>query len=204
MRKLLLLAMFTSGVMANSTLYIGDKVKIPMRLDDSITKGNIITRLGVDTPVTLIKKQSNGWSHVEYQDKHGWIISRYLTSDNPSKPSNGKVKQQAQQISKLKQVVVELEQALNQQQQSVSALKTESAKYNTQALELNKLHKKISSVNQINADLNTQVKSLKSQNAATHITDFLNIISTLMLFVGLAVGYLMSRAKANRNNIYRI
>ena len=211
MRKLLLLVMFTSGVMANSTVYVDDKVKIPMRSEASITKGNIITKLGIHTPVTLIKKQTNGWSHIKYQGKQGWIISRYLTNTKPMQVSNAKLKQQTKQITKLKQnnqahqqTIVELDQELNQQRQSVSALKAESTEYDTQVLELGKLRNKMNSFDQANTDLMAQVKLLKSQSSAMHSTDFLTIVSTLMLLAGLAGGYFVSKANENRNNIYTI
>jgi SH3 domain protein len=211
MRKLLLLVVFSSGVMANSTQYIGNEVKIPMRSEASITKGNIITKLGIHTPVTLIKKQTNGWSHIKYQGKQGWIISRYLTNTKPMQVSNAKLKQQTKQITKLKQnnqarqqTIVELEQELDQQRQSVSALKAESFEYDTQVLELGKLRNKMNSFDQTNTDLMVQVKLLKSRASAMHSTDFLTIVSTLMLLAGLAGGYLVSKANANRNNIYTI
>jgi SH3 domain protein len=211
MRKLLLLVIFTSGVMAESTVYVDDKVKIPMRSEASITKDNIITKLGIHTPVTLIKKQTNGWSHIQYQGKQGWIISRYLTDTKPIQVSNAKLKQQAKQITKLKQnnqahqqTIVELEQELNQQRQSVSVLKAESTEYDTQVLELSKLRNKMNNLDQINTDMMDQVKLLKSHASAMHSTDFLTIVSTLMLLAGLAGGYFVSKANANRNNIYTI
>ena len=211
MRKLLLLVMFSSGVMANSTLYVDDKVKIPMRSDASITKGNIITKLGIHTPVSLIKKQTNGWSHIKYQDKQGWIISRYLTNIKPIQTSNGKLKQQKNKITQLnknnqaqQQTIAKLKQALSQQQQSVATLKAESAQYDTQVLALSKLRNKMNNLDQTNTDLIDQVKLLKSQSSAMHSTDFLTIISTLMLFAGLAGGYFVSKANENRNNIYTI
>jgi predicted RNase H-like nuclease (RuvC/YqgF family) len=182
-----------------------------MRSEASITKGNIITKLGIHTPVTLIKKQTNGWSHIKYHSKQGWIISRYLTNTKPMQVSNAKLKQQTKQITKLKQnnqahqqTIVELEQELDQQRQSVSALKAESIEYDTQVLELGKLRNKMSSFDQTNTDLMVQVKLLKSRASAMHSTDFLTIVSTLMLLVGLAGGYLVSKANANRNNIYTI
>ena len=168
-------------------------------------------KLGIHTPVTLIKKQTNGWSHIKYQGKQGWIISRYLTNTKPIQASNIKLKQQAKQITKLKQnnqahqqTIVELDQELNQQRQSVSALKAESTEYDTQVLELGKLRNKMSNLDQTNTDLMDQVKLLKSHASAMHSTDFLTIISTLMLLAGLVGGYFVSKANENRNNIYTI
>ena len=209
MRKLLLLvALLSTGAMAQSTLYIGDKVKIPMRSDASITKSNIITKLGINTPVTLIKKQTNGWSQVKHQGKQGWIISRYLTNIKP----NGDFKKQAKQITKLtksnqvqQQTIVELKQDLNQQHQSVVTLKAESTNYDAQVLELSKLRNKTNNLDQTNTDLMAQVRLLKSQASALHSTDFLTIISTLALLLGLLVGFFTSRANANKvSRIYSI
>ena len=209
MRKLLLLvALLSTGAMAQSTLYIGDKVKIPMRSDASITKSNIITKLGINTPVTLIKKQTNGWSQVKHQGKQGWIISRYLTNIKP----NGDFKKQAKQITKLtksnqvqQQTIVELKQDLNQQHQSVATLKAESTNYDAQVLELSKLRNKTNNLDQTNTDLMAQVRLLKSQASALHSTDFLTIISTLALLLGLLVGFFTSRANANKvSRIYSI
>jgi len=194
--------------MAQSTLYIGDKVKIPMRSDASITKSNIITKLGINTPVTLIKKQTNGWSQVKHQGKQGWIISRYLTNVKP----NGDFKKQAKQITKLtksnqvqQQTIVELKQDLNQQHQSVVTLKAESTNYDAQVLELSKLRNKTNNLDQTNTDLMAQVRLLKSQASVLHSTDFLTIISTLTLLLGLALGFLTFRMSANKaNRIYSI
>jgi len=194
--------------MAQSTLYIGDKVKIPMRSDASITKSNIITKLGINTPVTLIKKQTNGWSQVKHQGKQGWIISRYLTNIKP----NGDFKKQAKQITKLtksnqvqQQTIVELKQDLNQQHQSVVTLKAESTNYDAQVLELSKLRNKTNNLDQTNTDLMAQVRLLKSQASVLHSTDFLTIISTLTLLLGLALGFLTFRMSANKaNRIYSI
>ena len=93
MRKLLLLVMLsTTGVMAESTMYVGDKVKIPMRADASIAKNNVINHLSINTPVTLIKKQANGWSNIKVDGKSGWMISRYLTDKKPSNLQAEKLK----------------------------------------------------------------------------------------------------------------
>jgi len=125
--------------------------------------------------------------------------------------SNGKLKQQKNKITQLnknnqaqQQTIAELKQALSQQQQSVATLKAESAQYDTQVLALSKLRNKMNNLDQTNTDLIDQVKLLKSQSSAMHSTDFLTIISTLMLFAGLAGGYFVSKANENRNNIYTI
>ena len=121
-------------------------------------------------------------------------------------------KKQAKQITKLtksnqvqQQTIVELKQDLNQQHQSVVTLKAESTNYDAQVLELSKLRNKTNNLDQTNTDLMAQVRLLKSQASVLHSTDFLTIISTLTLLLGLALGFLTFRMSANKaNRIYSI
>jgi SH3 domain protein len=200
--------MFSTGVMADATLYVGDEVKIPMRADASITKGNIITSLGINEPVTLIKS-SNGWSNIEYKDKQGWMITRYLTS---TKPVNAKADELKNQIANLNkknanqhQTILDVNQRLETQQKETSMLSAKVTQYGTQVLEVNKLRNKVSDMDDTNTDLVGQIMLLKGQNNASHSTDFLTIVSTLMLLLGLVIGFIINRANANRaRSIYSI
>ena len=91
-----------------------------------------------------------------------------------------------------------------QQRQQIETLQSAANKYNIKLLEHEKLQQKISQLNQSNQALQTSLDQAKHQSSAMHSTDFLTIISTLMLFVGLAGGYWVSRANNKRNNIYTI
>ena len=211
MRKTLLLLLLSSSVMAESTLYIGDLVKIPMRSEAAITSDNIITRLSINTPVSVIKQHSNGWSEVSYQDQQGWIVSRYLTEQKPSNLSQAQLDAQKTNIKHLeaqnqhKQTKIdELEQFHQQQRQKIKTLQAEANQHNIKLLEHDKLQQKITQLNQSNQALETSLEQIKRQSNAMHSTDFLTLISTLMLFVGLAGGYWLSRASNKRNNIYTI
>jgi SH3 domain protein len=187
---------------------VGDEVKIPMRADASITKGNIITSLGINEPVTLIKS-SNGWSNIEYKDKQGWMITRYLTS---TKPVNAKADELKNQIANLNkknanqhQTILDVNQRLETQQKETSMLSAKVTQYGTQVLEVNKLRNKVSDMDDTNTDLVGQIMLLKGQNNASHSTDFLTIVSTLMLLLGLVIGFIINRANANRaRSIYSI
>ena len=84
-------------------------------------------------------------------------------------------------------------------------LKAESTNYDAQVLELSKLRNKTNNLDQTNTDLMAQVRLLKSQASVLHSTDFLTIISTLTLLLGLALGFLTFRMSANKaNRIYSI
>ena len=205
MRKLLLLVMLsTTGVMAESTMYVGDKVKIPMRADASIAKNNVINHLSINTPVTLIKKQENGWSNIKVDGKSGWMISRYLTDKKPSNLQAEKLKKRIISMSNhnkdKREQVNNLQQQIESFENKVSSLELAAIKANTQSLEFNKLQNKLFNMNEVNTDLIEQVSILKSANGSLHTTDFLTIISTITLLLGFGVSTIMSRASGSRES----
>ena len=205
MRKLLLLVMLsTTGVMAESTMYVGDKVKIPMRADASIAKNNVIDHLSINTPVTLIKKQENGWSNIKVDGKSGWMISRYLTDKKPSNLQAEKLKKRIISMSNhnkdKREQVNNLQQQIESFEDKVSSLELAAIKANTQSLEFNKLQNKLFNMDEVNTDLIEQVSILKSANGSLHTTDFLTIISTITLLLGFGVSTIMSRASGSRES----
>ena len=205
MRKLLLLVMLsTTGVMAESTMYVGDKVKIPMRADASIAKNNVINHLSINTPVTLIKKQENGWSNIKVDGKSGWMISRYLTDKKPSNLQAEKLKKRIISMSNhnkdKREQVNNLQQQIESFEDKVSSLELAAIKANTQSLEFNKLQNKLFNMDEVNTDLIEQVSILKSANGSLHTTDFLTIISTITLLLGFGVSTIMSRVSGSRES----
>ncbi len=205
MRKLLLLVLLsTTGVMAESTMYVGDKVKIPMRADASIAKNNVIDHLSINTPVTLIKKQENGWSNIKVDGKSGWMISRYLTDKKPSNLQAEKLKKRIISMSNhnkdKREQVNNLQQQIESFEDKVSSLELAAIKANTQSLEFNKLQNKLFNMDEVNTDLIEQVSILKSANGSLHTTDFLTIISTITLLLGFGVSTIMSRVSGSRES----
>ena len=194
----------TTGVMAESTMYVGDKVKIPMRADASIAKNNVINHLSINTPVTLIKKQENGWSNIKVDGKSGWMISRYLTDKKPSNLQAEKLKKRIISMSNhnkdKREQVNNLQQQIESFEDKVSSLELAAIKANTQSLEFNKLQNKLFNMNEVNTDLIEQVSILKSANGSLHTTDFLTIISTITLLLGFGVSTIMSRASVSRES----
>jgi SH3 domain protein len=194
----------TTGVMAESTMYVGDKVKIPMRADASIAKNNVIDHLSINTPVTLIKKQENGWSNIKVDGKSGWMISRYLTDKKPSNLQAEKLKKRIISMSNhnkdKREQVNNLQQQIESFENKISSLELAAIKANTQSLEFNKLQNKLFNMNEVNTDLIEQVSILKSANGSLHTTDFLTIISTITLLLGFGVSTIMSRVNGSRES----
>jgi SH3 domain protein len=196
--------LLSTGVLADTTFYVGDEVKIPMRSKDVIAKNNIIDHLNINTPVTLIKKQENGWSQIKHGDNQGWMISRYLTANKPQNTLATKLQSKLNLAEKInanrQQVEAELKQQISTHENEISRLNTEILNNNTQSLELNKIQNKLLNLDESNADLNDQVLQLKTANSSMHGTDFLTLVSAITLFLGSAIGMGISRASANRNN----
>ena len=196
--------LLSTGVLADTTVYVGDEVKIPMRSKDVISKNNVIDHLNINTPVTLIKKQVNGWSKIKHGDNQGWMISRYLTTNKPQDILATKLQSKLNLAEKInanrQQVEAELKQQISTHENEIARLNTEILNNNTQSLELNKIQNKLLNLDESNADLNDQILQLKTANSSMHGTDFLTLISAITLFLGSAIGMGVSRASANRNN----
>ncbi len=209
MRKFLLLFVLLSlGVMAESTMYVGGDIKIPMRTDDSFTKGNIIYSLDINTPVALIKKQDNGWSNIRYKGKEGVIISRYLTDKKPENSRAEKLQKDLDFQKKLNKdsfknnyaTKSKLKDQIQAHKNEISLLKLEVLESNTKILEINKLRNKLLSLDGLNNDLVEQLALTKAENKSLHTTSFMTIVSTITLLLGLALGVSFGRARNNRHN----
>ncbi len=209
MRKFLLLFVLLSlGVMAESTMYVGGDIKIPMRTDDSFTKGNIIYSLDINTPVALIKKQDSGWSNIRYKGKEGVIISRYLTDKKPENSRAEKLQKDLDFQKKLNKdsfknnyaTKSKLKDQIQAHKNEISLLKLEVLESNTKILEINKLRNKLLSLDGLNNDLVEQLALTKAENKSLHTTSFMTIVSTITLLLGLALGVSFGRARNNRHN----
>ena len=207
--SLLLVMLLSTGVLAETTIYVGDQVKIPMRANDAIAKNNVINHLTINTPVTLIKKQANGWSHIKHDGKQGWMISRYLTDEKPAKKLTKSMQYRLKNLDKsnkgFKEINVKLQQQIQDQELDITRLNLEINQRNTESLGLNKLQNKLFNLGEVNTDLIEQASILKATNSSLHTTDFLTIISTVTLLLGFGIGMGMGRSRSNRDNtIYKL
>jgi len=208
--SLLLVMLLSTGVLAETTIYVGDQVKIPMRANDAIAKNNVINHLTINTPVTLIKKQANGWSHIKHDGKQGWMISRYLTDEKPAKKLTKSMQYRLKHLEDrsnkgFKEINVKLQQQIQDQELDITRLNLEINQRNTESLGLNKLQNKLFNLGEVNTDLIEQASILKATNSSLHTTDFLTIISTVTLLLGFGIGMGMGRSRSNRDNtIYKL
>ena len=201
--------MFSTGVMANPTLYVGNDVKIPMRSSASTSGNNIITSIAINEPVAFIKGEG-GWSNIEYKGKQGWMISRYLDG---SKPKIAKVSDLKRRIKTLKSTTKKLRsnyqelekklgqkgKELKQQEKQILLLDLQEIQLNTNKLELNKLRDKLLTANDDNTILMEQITALQHNSKTSYGLDILAIASIIALFLGLLIGFFGNRSSSNKN-----
>lgn len=208
MHLLLVLIMLSSGVMANTTYYVGDNVTIPMRTEALIAKDNIIQRLDINTPVKLIKDNKNGWSEIEYQNNNGWMVSNYLSNQPINDPELPKFKNQLslanKNIQKQSAKIENLSEKNSNLKKHIDGIQQKLLAYQSQVLDSDKLEKKVTALSNSNTNLLGQLNQLKTDNKSLHSTNFLTIISGLTLIFGLSIGYLISRANYKQNDMYRL
>jgi len=201
--------MFSTGVMANPTLYVGNDVKIPMRANTSISGNNIITSIAINEPVTFIKTDGD-WSNIEYKGQQGWMISRYLDGQIPSIVKVSDLKRRIDTLNtttksirhnyqQLKKELGQKDKELKQQEKRILLLDLQEIQLNTNKLELNKLRDKLLTVNDNNTLLMEQNTALQHNNKASYSLDILAIASIIALFLGLLIGFFGNRSSSNKN-----
>jgi len=64
--------------------------KINIRKEDS-EKSAVIGKINAEESATLIKSQDNGWCKVKYNNKEGFIYSKYLTTEKPEEAEHNEI-----------------------------------------------------------------------------------------------------------------
>ena len=201
--------MFSTGALANPTLYVGNDVKIPMRANASISGNNIITSIAINEPVTFIKTDGD-WSNIEYKGQQGWMISRYLDGQKPSVVKVSDLKRRIDTLNtttksirhNYQQIEKELgrkDKELKRQEKQILLLDLQEIQLNTNKLELNKLRDKLLTANDDNTILMEQITALQHNNKTSYGLDILAIASIIALFLGLLIGFFGSRSSSNKN-----
>lgn len=201
--------MFSTGALANPTLYVGNDVKIPMRTNASVSGDNIITSIAINEPVAFIKGEG-GWSNIEYKGQQGWMISRYLSNSEPQNHKaadlvrrigglNRKIDRLNQENRNLKDEFKKNKKGLVQQEKQTHLLGLQEIQLNTNKMELNKLRDEALTMNNSNTALLDQITTLQSNQKTLYGLDFLTIVSAITLFLGLIVGFFGGRSSSNKN-----
>jgi SH3 domain protein len=201
--------MFSTGALANPTLYVGSDVKIPMRANASISGNNIITSIAINEPVTFIKSDGD-WSNIEYKGQQGWMISRYLDGIKPEivkvsdlkrriETLNTTTKSIRQNYQQLEEELGQKDKELKQQEKQILLFDLQEIQLNTSKLELDKLRDKLLTADYNNTILMKQITALQHSNKTSYGFDILAIASIITLFLGLLIGFFGNRSSSNKN-----
>ncbi len=210
MKQIVLIVSFlvlTSGIASAETMFVSDRMEITLRTGPGSDR-KIISMLKSDEVVDVLETE-NGWSRVQLPDgKEGWAITRFLTSDRPSRitleafkqeydkflaeitdlrQKNNSLTDEKQQLSK------ELKQNKNRSTElsrSFETLKTESAGFIQLQLDYKNAMTALKQQTQRASELDTEVGKLKwNQN----IRWFLSGAGVLLL--GFIIGFSTKRQR---------
>jgi len=194
--------MFSSSVMANSTLWVDDNVKIPMRADASFTNGNILLSIPIKSKVRVIKTNSTGWTQVEFDNQIGWMVSRYLSESPFINHEADKLSDQlaliTSNLSVQKESIYKADALLQSKEDEIALLNNQIVESQEGILKTEVLQRKFDDSSKSNSILIEKLAKLRNQNESLYGVDILTFYSTLALILGLIVGVLINRASVQK------
>ncbi len=204
--------MLNSIINAKSYVYVTDMVPIPMRSENIIKNNpsNLIKMLNSNTKLEILATK-DGWTKVKFKDTVGWIVSRYLTSNIPTKI----------QLENLQRNDNLLKLSLSKQNKENTILKKQTSNLkikNTQlSIQVGKLKSEEKYIRQICKDalmlehnnknlkinilqLETELQLLQNNNIIEQETIYRNwfIIGALVLFFGIMIGFIFQKLTNNK------
>jgi SH3 domain protein len=91
---------FIGVVSAQSTQYVTDETKIPVRTGKS-TQNKILRMLPSGTPVSVLETADDGYSHVRTpQGVEGWMLSRYLMTERSGRDRLAELQNKYEELQK--------------------------------------------------------------------------------------------------------
>lgn len=187
MHKLLLLVMFSTGVIADSTIvYVGGDVEIPVRANASSSEDNIITSIALNEPVTLLQTV-DGWSNIKYDGWQGWMVSSYLSKSKPDSESTQQVKSLRKTIDSVQNANLNLTNQLMEQSKRYEEFfyrfDFQDTQLVTKEVELNKLRHEVQTLTFGNTTLLEQITTNKNS-----YTFYVALSGVIALFLGIMIG----------------
>lgn len=187
MHKLLLLVMFSTGVIADSTIvYVGGDVEIPVRANASSSEDNIITSIALNEPVTLLQTV-DGWSNIKYDGWQGWMVSSYLSKSKPDSESTQQVKSLRKTIDSVQNTNLNLTKQLMEQSKRYEEFfyrfDFQDTQLVTKEVELNMLRHEVQALTFGNTTLLEQITTNKNS-----YTFYVALSGVIALFLGIMIG----------------
>ena len=195
---------------AQSYVYVTDMVDIPMRSGNTTKEKNIVRYLPSGTKLEILSTES-GWTKVKFEKTTGWLISRYLTSNQPAQAQLQKLRQTYNAnkllIDKQSKRNTELEAQVKELKIQAILLSVQSGKSKAEKEHIEQVYKDALKLEYNNEKLKTEALQLKSEvqllqnnNTAGQESSSRNwfIVGALVLFFGFIMGFAFPRRSNQR------
>lgn len=209
---LLLFSLISSVVFAESFVYITDTVELPMRSESKIAKNpsNIMRMLPSGTKLEILSTTS-GWTQVKFESDIGWIISRYLTNNEPAVVQLKKLQRTHRAnkllITKQQSSINILEEEIKKLKSSNTKLSIQSSKSKSEKEHIEEVYRDSLKLEHLNEKLNTEAMQLKTEiqllsnnNTASRESSSRNwfIVGAIILFLGILIGLIFPKLTNQR------
>ena len=215
--KILSLAIIitSTSVGAESFVYITDQVDIPVR-SEKVFGDNIVRSLPSGTELSILQATEDGWTQVQYEKTVGWIVSRYLTNNQPARILLKQLttKNNANKLLITKYLVEKdnLENQLSLLKQENTDLTIQNSKSQAEKAHIEQIYEDALKLEHENEKLMQQMLQLKTElqlsennNQIEKDTSLRNwfMVGALVLFCGMIIGFilpnLMNRKRTHSN-----
>lgn len=200
---------------AQTTMYVGDVIYVPLRSGPSVQNRIINKGLKSGTALELIEyNEDNSWAHVRVDDSEdGWLPSHYLDAEKPAAQRLEIAEKQLQDLrQKFGQTSSDKKTAesdLNSANEKVAALEDDKSKLSAElnrirnisagAIELDKKYRDLLQQYEVlrteNNALSTENENLKSDHSLTFM-----IYGAVLILVGMFAITLLPRLKPRKRN----
>lgn len=214
MKHVLLMVFLLLSFLTNaaSYVYVTDTVPIPMRSENKIQNNpsNLIKMLDSGTKLEILATE-NGWTKVKFNNTVGWMISRYLSANVPTRVrleelqrnnNNNKLllSKQNQRNTKLEKLAVDLKAKNTQLSIQVGKLESEKKHIQQTYKDSLKLEHKNKQLRAQILQLQAELQLLSNNNTVGQDASARNwfIVGALVLFFGFIIGFIAPKRTNNR------
>ncbi len=210
---IIILTLWVSAVSAESFVFITDTVDLPMRSQSKIANNpsNIIRMLPSGTKLEFLSTTETGWTQVKFENDTGWIISRYLTNNEPAMVQLKKLKRTHTAnkllITKQKLTNKKMQEEIKELKVSNTKLSIQSSKSKAEKEHIEQVYKDALKIEHLNEKLNSEIMQLKTEiqllrnnDTAAKEASSRNwfIVGAIILFIGILIGVIFPKLTNQR------
>ncbi len=190
-----------------ANVYISDQIDIPIRSDKNF-EDNILRAVSSGSKLNLIETSDDGWTKVKFETTIGWILSRYLTNNEPAKKQLNKLKKilninklsttkQKNNINKLTKNVMKLTKELILNKSKQQKLITENNYIKKTYYETLELERNNYNLTKKNLNLTAKLKLLKLNNdySIEESNRLWFLYGGILLSIGVLLGIIIVKIK---------